>query len=68
MTAQRGEDTANPDFLRMEGASRTGIKPGPSKGEWLGWPTKVLRPRTLTDGQDRVTRVWAPVMEVRVIP
>ena len=44
---------------------RTGTEAGASDdGRWLGWPAKVLRSRTLKDGQDLVTRVWAPVMDM----
>ena len=65
MATQQKEDTGNPDFLQMEEATPTEVRPsaGADNG-WMGWPTTKLEPVTLTDEQGRVVRVRAPVMEL----
>ncbi len=63
MTTQREEDTARPEFLQMEGATRE--EPQSGDGEsWMGWPTRKLTPVTLHDEEGRTVRVRAPVMEL----
>ena len=65
MATRRDEDTATPDFLKMEGATRARGPEGASEdARWLGWPARTLKTRVLKDDQDRVTRIWAPVMDL----
>lgn len=62
--ATRQQEGAVPNFLRMD--VEAGAKPASTwaGGGWHGWPTKELKPVTLSDAQGRLTRVRAPVMDL----
>ena len=59
------QESATPDFLRMEGPKGDPWNPGRSGGgSWYGWPSKELQAVTLLDEDGRTTRVRAPVTEL----
>ena len=64
MATQR-QESAVPDFLRMEGAQAPTKPTSPNAGgQWYGWPSKELKPVTLLDEQGRIVRVRTPVMDL----
>ena len=64
MATEGKEETANPEFLSMGGATPVGTQPGTDDGDtWLGWPTKRLKVANVYDEQGRLTRVRTPVMD-----
>src|SRR5262245_1729055 len=58
------EESAVPDFLRMD--QRVSSDPANAKktGNWHGWPTKDITPVTLTDDEGRTVRIRTPVMDL----
>jgi DMSO/TMAO reductase YedYZ molybdopterin-dependent catalytic subunit len=62
--AEAKEDSARPDFLRMD--ENVGSDPANARktGNWHGWPTKDIKPVVLTDDEGRTVRIRTPVMEL----
>ena len=63
MTAQQ-QESAIPEFLRMEAATSPESPGLDSSGKWYGWPSKELKPVTLLEAEGRVARVRTPVMDL----
>jgi DMSO/TMAO reductase YedYZ molybdopterin-dependent catalytic subunit len=62
--ATTGREGAVPDFLRMDQpVSSDPINVGRT-GNWHGWPSKAVRPVTLTDDEGRTVRIRTPVMDL----
>ncbi len=62
--ATQQEGSALPDFLRMDGSGEPPAAAAVADGRWYGWPSKELKPVTLSDEQGRTVRVRAPVMDL----
>jgi DMSO/TMAO reductase YedYZ molybdopterin-dependent catalytic subunit len=59
------EPGAVPDFLRMDQPVSSDPANAEKTGNWHGWPTRDLKPITLTDDAGRVVRIRTPVMELQ---
>ena len=57
-------ESAVPEFLRMD--QTVGSDPANTRrtGNWHGWPTKDINPVTLTDEEGRTVRIRTPVMDL----
>jgi DMSO/TMAO reductase YedYZ molybdopterin-dependent catalytic subunit len=55
---------AVPDFLRMDHAVSADPANAKETGSWHGWPTKDIKPVTLTDDEGRTVRIRTPVMDL----
>ena len=55
---------AVPDFLRMDHAVSADPANAKKTGSWHGWPTKDIKPVTLTDDEGRTVRIRTPVMDL----
>ena len=58
------QEGAVPDFLRMDHAVSSDPANAKKTGSWHGWPTKDIRPVTLTDDEGRTVRIRTPVMDL----
>ena len=58
------EEGAVPDFLRMDQPVISDTANARRTGNWHGWPTKDIRPVTLTDDEGRTVRIRTPVMDL----
>ena len=58
------QDGAVPDFLRMDQRVSTNPANAKKTADWYGWPTKEIKPVTLTDDQGRTVRIRTPVMDL----
>ncbi len=58
------EEGAVPDFLQMDGATRSDAANDGKTGDWFGWPSKPVTPVTLLDDQGRTVRIRTPVMDL----
>ena len=57
-------DGAVPDFLRMDQTVSSNPANATKTGDWYGWPTKEIKPVTLTDDEGRTVRIRTPVMDL----
>src|SRR6476620_7998132 len=55
---------AVPDFLRMDQIVTSDAANARKTGQWHGWPTKDIKPVTLTDDEGRTVRIRTPVMDL----
>ena len=64
MATQREE--LEPDFLRMDNPNGATTQTGGlGSGQHMGWPSRnVAQPKTIVDGDGRITRVRTPVMDL----
>ena len=58
------EESAVPDFLRMDQPVSSDPANAKKTGNWHGWPTKDINPVTLTDNEGRTVRIRTPVMDL----
>ncbi len=58
------QEGALPDFLRMDDAVSSDPANAWETGGWYGWPTKEIKPVTLTDDEGRTVRIRTPVMDL----
>jgi DMSO/TMAO reductase YedYZ molybdopterin-dependent catalytic subunit len=58
------QEGAVPDFLRMDDAVSSDPANVWETGGWYGWPTKEIKPVTLTDDEGRTVRIRTPVMDL----
>jgi DMSO/TMAO reductase YedYZ molybdopterin-dependent catalytic subunit len=58
------EEDAVPDFLRMDQPISSDPANARKTGKWYGWPTKDIKPVTLTDDAGRTVRIRTPVMDL----
>src|SRR5438046_10241050 len=58
------EESAVPDFLRMDQPVSSDPANAKKTGNWHGWPTKDITPVTLTDDEGRTVRIRTPVMDL----
>jgi DMSO/TMAO reductase YedYZ molybdopterin-dependent catalytic subunit len=56
--------SAVPDFLRMDQPVDSDPANAKKTGDWHGWPTKDIKPVTLTDDEGRTVRIRTPVMDL----
>ena len=58
------QEGAVPDFLRMDQTVSSDPVNAKKIGDWHGWPTKDIKPVTLTDDEGRTVRIRTPVMDL----
>ena len=58
------QEGAVPDFLRMDHAVSADPANAKETGSWHGWPTKDIKPVTLTDDEGRTVSIRTPVMDL----
>jgi DMSO/TMAO reductase YedYZ molybdopterin-dependent catalytic subunit len=58
------QEGAVPDFLRMDQTVSSDPANASKTGDWHGWPTKDIKPVTLTDDEGRTVRIRTPVMDL----
>src|SRR6267142_3655056 len=58
------EESAVPDFLRMDQPVSSDPANAKKTGSWHGWPTKEITPVILTDDEGRTVRIRTPVMDL----
>lgn len=58
------QEGAVPDFLRMDQTITSDPANARNTGDWHGWPTKDIKPITLTDDEGRTVRIRTPVMDL----
>src|SRR3974390_1020178 len=58
------EESAIPDFLRMDPLVSSHTANAKKTGNWHGWPTKDINPVILTDDEGRTVRIRTPVMDL----
>src|SRR5689334_16234822 len=58
------QEGAVPDFLRMDQTITSDPANARDTGDWHGWPTKDIKPITLTDDEGRTVRIRTPVMDL----
>ena len=58
------DEGAIPDFLRMDQPVSSDPANAKKTGDWHGWPTKDIRPVTLTDNEGRTVRIRTQVMDL----
>jgi hypothetical protein len=58
------EEGPVPDFLRMDQPVSSDPANVKKTGNWHGWPTKDIKPVTLTDNEGRTVRIRTPVMDL----
>jgi len=63
MSAAKTE-AAVPDFLRMDQPVSSDPANARKTGNWHGWPTKDVKPVTLSDDEGRTVRIRTPVMDL----
>ena len=62
--AMSKEESAVPDFLRMDQPVSSDPANAKKTGNWHGWPTKDINPVTLLDDEGRTVRIRTPVMDL----
>ncbi len=58
------EESAVPDFLRLDHPVSSDPANAKKTGNWHGWPTKDVHPVTLADDEGRAVRIRTPVMDL----
>jgi hypothetical protein len=58
------DEGAIPDFLRMDKPVSSDPANAKKTGDSHGWPTKDVRPVTLTDDEGRIVRIRTPVTDL----
>ena len=62
MAIQRKEEQKETDFLDMRAAAKGAGSPEPDT--FLGWPTKSIKPTTVSGKEGRVEKIRTPVMDL----